>query len=294
MTSSRPLLILGADGRVGTALVRACASRGIAAIAAGRAVIDLARPAEAAARVREARPGTVVNAAAFTDVGAAEDPGVSEALFTINRDAPAALAETCAASGIRFAHLSTDYVFDGASRRPYVESDPTAPIQRYGLSKRDGERAVLAAMPEALIVRLATVYGTRAPFRPAFVDAILDQARRQPVVETVETPVASPTYAADAAEAILDLLAAGATGVVHGVNDGACSRLELARAVVELAGLGAEVEVRRRAEPVAGPKRPAYAVLDTARLESILGRRLRPWREALRAYLQSVLGGARG
>lgn len=294
MTVSGPLLILGADGRIGTALVRRCAESGLDAIPAGRDAIDLARPAEAAALVRERKPAALINAAAFTDVGAAERPDVRETLFAVNRDAPAAMAAACAREGIPFVHLSTDYVFDGRMRRPYREEDPTAPLQQYGLSKRDGEVAVLEAMPGALVVRVATVYGPRKIVRPAFVDAILAQARGHAVVESVEAPVSSPTYAVDAAEAILDLLVAGASGIVHGVNEGACSRLELARAVVEIAGLSGSVEVRPRPEPSAGPRRPAYAALDTSRLESILGRRLRPWREALRAYLHGESGGAGG
>jgi dTDP-4-dehydrorhamnose reductase len=179
--------------------------------------------------------------------------------------------------------VSTDYVFDGCKREPYSESDPTGPIQTYGRSKLEGEQAVLQVDPDALIARTSTLYGRACRPRPNYVDAVLQQARDHGRLEVVRTPVASPTYAADLAEALLDLLGCEARGVVHVVNAGACSRLELAAEAVRLAGLA--VDVRERAAPPGDLPRPAYSALETRRFERITGRAMRPWPVALADYL---------
>ena len=132
------------------------------------------------------------------------------------------------------------------------------PLQVYGATKLDGERAVRARNQDALIVRVSTLYGPGRPQQPAYVDAILRQARAKAaegggVVEVVEAPVSSPTYAPDVAPVLVEFLDDGVTGIVHAVNDGAASRLELAQATVALFGLDARVTVRARPESSTGP-----------------------------------------
>ena len=161
------------------------------------------------------------------------------------------------------------------------------PLQEYGKSKLLGERAALK-YPGALVARVSTLYGPGRPGRDAYVDAILRQARAhdaKDVLAVVEAPISSPTYAPDVAPACLDLLRGGATGLVHVVNSGAASRLELARATVRLAGLADLVSVIPKPEPVHALQRPAYSVLDTSRLAGLLGRRLPHWEDALRRYV---------
>lgn len=273
---------------LGRALVAEAARRGLEPLQPSREEVDLERPEQARAAIERLSPRAVVNAAAWTDVAGAERPEVRERVGRLNRDAPRAVAEACRHIGAFLVHLSTDYVFDGTKGTPYVEEDRPNPLQVYGRSKLEGEEAVLAACPEALVVRSSTLYGPGPRPRPHYVDAILRRAALGGVLEVVETPVASPTYTADLAEAILDLLTSGSLrGVLHVVNAGACSRLELARAAVEAAGLSGAVRLLGRPEPPGGPRRPAYSVLSTARLERWLGRPMRPWREALLAYLRS-------
>jgi dTDP-4-dehydrorhamnose reductase len=230
-------------------------------------------------------PDVVINAAGFTDVNRAELPECRREVFGANAEGPAALARECAARGAKLVHVSTDYVFDGASRVPYLEDAATGPLQVYGDSKLAGERAVLESSRSALVVRASTLYGPGRAARPHYVDAIREQLRERDVLEVVELPVASPTLAPDLADGIVRLLDVGAGGIVHVANQGACSRLELTRAVVELSGTGDRVEVRVRAPGKSGPSRPAYSALSTARFESLTGRCLRGWRQALAAYL---------
>jgi dTDP-4-dehydrorhamnose reductase len=163
----------------------------------------------------------------------------------------------------------------------------------YGKTKLDGERAALAADPSVLMLRVSTLYGPGRPQKPAYVDAILAQARTHAaagggVIEVVEPPISSPTYAPDVAPALIDLLDRGATGIVHTVNDGAASRFELATAVVALAGFADRVAVRVRPEPPSALRRPAYSVLGTALLARLIGRKLPPWRDALSRYLAEL------
>ena len=279
-------LLLGGSGQLGTALADWLRRAGRPVLAPVRSELDLLGASAIARRVAEAQPAWVINAAAFTDVAGAERLDNREAVLRLNRDLPALLAQECRRSGARLVHVSTDYVFDGAASRPYREDDSPAPLQTYGISKLEGERAVLDANPDALILRTSTLFGPAQRARPNYVDAIRLQARVQTVIEVVELPVASPTFAADLAWALLRLLDARATGIVHVVNDGACSRLDLARAIVEEDGRAASVEVRSCAAPSGDLRRPAYSALDMARYEAIAGARLRPWRLALAEHLR--------
>lgn len=283
------LLLLGRTGQLGEALAARLVKIGREFHSPSRTELDLQNTEGIARALDDLAPGAVLNAAAFTDVSGAELPANRDLAFRLNRDAPAALARACRKRRIPLVHVSTDYVFDGTSPRPYREEDPTRPLQIYGLSKREGEREVLSLDPGALVVRTSTLFGPAPRQRLNYVDAILEQARRQPVVSVVEPPVSSPTFAPDLADAILRLFDAGSTGLVHAANDGPCSRLELARAVVEEAGLAGAVEVRVRPAPPSDLPRPAYSVLDTQHLASLLGGALRPWREALAEHVRAKL-----
>jgi len=287
---SGPVLVLGGTGRLGRAVHAELTRRGRAFDAPSRAEFDLSAVASVGGLLDTLRPTAVANLAAFTDVAAAELPENAEAAIALNVELPAALSRACARLAIPLVHLSTDFVFDGAQSRPYLEGDPVNPLQVYGATKLDGERAALARNPRVLILRVSTLYGPGRAQQPAYVDAILRQARASAaagggVLEVVETPVSSPTYAPDVAPVLVDLLDRGVTGIVHAVNDGAASRLELARATVALAGLGDLVTVRARPELATGLRRPAYSVLDTSKLSRVLGRKLPPWKDALGRYL---------
>jgi dTDP-4-dehydrorhamnose reductase len=286
MTAQRRIVVLGGTGLLGEALVRALEARRLEFVAPVRETLDLADLSRIEKRLDTLEPSAVINTAAFTDVAQAELPSNRGEVFALNAEAPGRLAAACAALGVPLAHVSTDYVFDGLKARPYVEDDSVAPLQVYGRSKLEGERAVLAAHAESLVLRVSTLFGPGRRSRPHYVDAVLAQARRRPRLDVVRLPVSSPTYAPDVAEAMLDLLQSGVRGLFHVVNAGQCSRLELARETVRLAGLAERVEIRERAAPAGDLQRPAYSVLDTGRLARHTGRPMRPWDEALCDYLE--------
>ena len=288
------MLLLGVTGLLGRAASAELTRRGIQHHAPTRETLDLSDLRALPARLTALAPSAILNLAGFTDVAAAERPERRAEALALNVELPGVLAAFAERASIPLLHVSTDYVFDGEARAPYREPDATNPIQRYGEGKLAGERAALERTRRALIARTSTLYGPGRPQRPAYVDAIVAQARALAaeggILRVVEHPVSSPTYAPDAAPVLLDLLESEATGIVHVVNEGAASRLELARAVVEEAGLSDRVYVAARGETPGALRRPAYSVLDTAKLESLIGRRLPPWRDALSRYMRELAG----
>ena len=267
--------------------------------------LDLSEPSSMRSALEDAQVGSIdflVNCAAFTDVDECETN--EKQARAVNAEGPGCLAEWCSEKGIRLVHISTDYVFAGDGSRPYEESDPVAPRTAYGRTKQEGERRVLASSPEATVVRTSWVFG---PGRN-FVEAIVRQARLRKSGEAsgplrvVSDQRGSPTYAGDLAEGIIDLAlrdqpqegdpdpdraAQGPpAGLVHLSNSGEASWFEFAREILDRSG-HAEIEVI----PVSSDEfkrpaaRPAWSVLSCERAAGF-GIRLRPWREALGAYLE--------
>ncbi|OBK75858.1 dTDP-4-dehydrorhamnose reductase [Mycobacterium sp. 1164985.4] len=252
----------------------------------GREVLTLASSeldiTDAAAAERVIAPGDVViNCAAFTQVDAAETE--PDRAYAVNVAGPAHLARACASAGARLIHISTDYVFSGTLHRPYEIDDETGPVNVYGRTKLEGERAVLAALPGAHVVRTSWVYeggeGTD------FAAAMRRKAAGDDTVEVVADQMASPTYAGDLAVALLEI-ADGAIRepVLHAANDGEASRYDQARAVFEAVGADPE-----RVRPVTSKPRPArrppYSALSGRRSTEAGLTPLRPWREALQDAL---------
>jgi dTDP-4-dehydrorhamnose reductase len=284
------VVIVGATGQLGVAVRRQLERRGLRPIALAPHELDLT-DAGAGEQLIQMGPSAVINAAAWTDVRAAELPENREAVWQVNCHGAAMLAAAAASLEVPFVHVSTDFVFDGQSDRPYLEQDAVAPLQAYGASKLDGEVAVLERYPEATIARTSTVYGDRPEGPPHYVDAILAQARQRPRIEVVRLPVSSPSYTPDLAAGILKLLEVRAPGLVHLVNAGAASRMELAQEAVRLAGY--DCEVAEREAPADDLQRPDYSVLDTARYAALTGQPMRDWDVALADYIETLGGGAR-
>jgi len=272
------VLLLGGSGRLGRALFHALSGHAVSAPA--RATADLADPDSVRRTIGALRPDLVLNAAGWTDVDGAE--GDPDGARRANSDGPGALAEACSASSVGLVHVSTDHVFDGAAHRPYVESDPTGPVNVYGATKLAGERAVLAAHPGALVVRTAWLYGAEGPCFPR---TILDAARGGGPLRVVDDQWGSPTWAPHLAAGLLRLAEQGARGLRHLAGSGGTSRCAWARALVEAAGLRVEV-IPVTTEAVPRPaRRPRYAVLDTERTPRV---ELPPWEEGLRAFARGL------
>ena len=242
--------------------------------------LDIADADAVRRALREIRPDVVVNCAAFTKVDACEtDPRA----FEVNARAVGHLADACGQLAAQLVQISTDFVFDGRKRTPYVEDDPTAPLSAYGRSKRDGEEEALR-LPSSLVVRASWLFG-RSGWN--FVEAILKQVEDGKTrLSVVADQIGRPTATTDLSEGIVSLLEAGATGVYHFANEGEVSWNDFARQILWLAGRG-EVPVDAiTSEQIARPApRPAYSVLDTGKYERLTGRSIRSFRDPLAEYV---------
>ncbi len=285
-----PCVVVGANGQLGRALRREYAEGGASQslVAWGRRELDFEAPVAIEGAFAEAlRSGArvVINAAAMTAVDLCETE--PERARRVNAEGPGVLAELCAARGLGFVHLSTDYVFSGQGERPWRESDAPAPRTVYGQTKLAGEQAVRAAHPRALIVRTAWVFGDGQNFVRTILGAAQKAARGEgPSLRVVDDQRGSPTYARDLARGLLALLERRQTGLYHLVNSGVASWWELASAAVEVARLDVPIEaVTSEAFPRPAP-RPAWSVLDTGSARAA-GVEMPSWREGLEAYLES-------
>jgi len=274
------ILLTGRTGQVGWELERALAPLG-SVIATDRAGLDLGDPETIRRIVREAKPDVIVNAAAYTAVDRAESE--PEAAMRINGAAPGVLAEEARRLGALLVHYSTDYVFDGAKDSPYVEDDLPRPLNEYGRSKLQGERAVLASGCRHLVLRTSWVYAARGS---NFLRTILRRGREQSELRVVTDQVGAPTSAAAIAGATALLLAsAGPLGLFHLSASGATSWHGFAEEIVALAGLPARVVGIRSQDYPSAARRPRNSLLDNARLKAAYGIVLEDWRQPLRATI---------
>lgn len=282
------IVIIGAGGRLGAALVREYA-RDFDVIGFNHAQLDLGAPEQMREKLGGLDFSALINTAAQTNVDRCETH-VDEA-FALNGAAPRVLAEICAAKKARFIHISTDYVFDGEKREPYTEEDAARPISVYGESKREGEQRALAANEQALIVRVSWVFG---PDRPSFIDWALNQAREHEEVKAISDKWATPTYTLDLAALLRPLLGdASVSGFVHLANSGECSWQEYAQWALDCCrAQGVPMKARKiGASSLAEmksfiAKRPVYSVLSSAKYQRLTGQRPRPWREAVAAFVR--------
>ena len=228
------LLVTGTHGQVAQSLARqAWHHSGVTVEAIGRPEIDLEKPDSMAAAIAVRAPDIIVNAAAYTAVDRAEqEPALA---YAVNRDGAAAVARIAQRLGARLIHLSTDYVYDGRKPSPYVETDATGPLSVYGASKLAGERAILEACPQALIIRTSWVY---SPSGGNFVKTMLRIGAERHQVRVVDDQVGNPTSADDLADAILRIAPAlgGRGGVYHLAGSGHVSWCGFARHVFEVSG----------------------------------------------------------
>jgi dTDP-4-dehydrorhamnose reductase len=289
------ILITGANGQVGWALQRALASLG-EVVALDQSELDLAQPDALRAQVRAIAPDAIVNAAAYTAVDRAESE--PELARTVNAIAPGVLAEEAQRLDAVLVHYSTDYVFDGTKPGPYVESDPTNPLNVYGRTKLEGERAIGASGCRHLTLRTSWVYGTRGN---NFLLTMLRLANeRRQSLRIVDDQIGAPTWCQEIATATAALLARpelagrGADGLYHLTASGATSWFGFAQAIFaspEMARLGLMPPALEAIPSSAYPtpaRRPANSRLDCGRLAERAGIRLATWDEALKRCLGEI------
>lgn len=295
------VLLLGGDGQVGHELCRSLAALGelVVTTRSGRLAVDgsacetldLAQADAIEPLLRRVRPDRVVNATAYTAVDRAESE--RELAFAVNAQAPARLAELCAADGIGLIHYSTDYVFDGNGTRPYLESDPTGPLSVYGESKLAGEEAIRASGAAHLILRTAWVYATHGH---NFLRTMLRLGAERDELRVVADQHGSPTPAWLLADAAAAVLRQGIVepGVRHIVAGGQTSWHGFAEAIFDEALLRGLIGRRPQVLPITTAdyptpaRRPNYSVLDSSRLQAEYGLSIPQWRDALKTTFDAT------
>jgi dTDP-4-dehydrorhamnose reductase len=275
---ARPLLILGATGTLGKALARACEWRGIDYRLTGRAELPLDDRAAIETVLDAVRPWAVINAAGWVRVDEAETH--ARACLAANAEGPGRLAAACAERGLPLTGFSSDLVFDGRKRAPYVESDPPRPLNVYGASKARAERDLVAA--GGLMIRTAAFFSPYDPHN--FAAQVLRTLTAGQELAAAEDLTISPTYVPDLVDLTLDLMIDGETGLRHLANEGAVSWAEFARMIAEAVGLDPGLIKPMPAADFDWPaRRPAYAALGTER-----GRMMPSLENALARYAAVV------
>jgi dTDP-4-dehydrorhamnose reductase len=284
------VLVTGGGGQLASDL-GALLSGAVAVAAPPRAELDITDD-EAVRRIFErVHPEVVFNCAAFHNVEVCERE--EDRSFEVNARAVKRLAERSAEAGARFVHLSTNYVFPGTRSEPYSEYDRPEPRSIYAISKLAGEHCALAYAPEALVVRSAGLFGLHGSGSKGgnFVTRVIERARAGGPLRMVADQRLSPTYTGDLAPALLEAVDSGASGVLHLTSSGECSWFEFTQAILELAGIDAQVEPVETWIPPGGADRPLNGVLARPAADAAGLTPLRPWRDALADYMAASRSG---
>ena len=278
------ILIAGGNGMLGGAVARAAARAGHLPIALGREQLDVVDPRSVERAFAASEPDAVVNCAAWTDVdGAQSHPQEAAA---VNAAGAGNLAQAATRASVPLVHISTDYVFDGTPPldgtgrpRPYLESDPTAPLSVYGRTKLEGERLVLAASGAHVVVRTAWLFGVGGG---SFVATMLRLADERDAVQVVDDQTGSPTWTGHLAPALIGLLEREVRGLVHLAGAGAVSWNGFAKEIFRQAEKGCEVQAIGSAQMPRPAPRPAWSVLESERAEVLP---MPDWRDGLAGFL---------
>jgi dTDP-4-dehydrorhamnose reductase len=282
----RVILLVGAKGMLGRDLMEVLRSSLPRDEVVGWDIeeIDIRQEEEAVAKIEKLRPEIVVHIAAYTDVDGCELN--REKAFSVNEEGTKHVALATSKYGAKMVYLSTDYVFDGEKRDPYLESDSPRPLNVYGHSKLKGEQYVQTMVKDFLIIRTQWLYG---PFGKNFVSSILQQAREKSALSIVDDQTGSPTYTVDLAKAISGLIQFDARGIFHVANSGLCTWYTFGQTILELSGVNRvkviPISSRELGRPAA---RPSYSVLGCRKLKEETGLTMRPWSAALKDYLKTL------
>ena len=277
-------MITGAGGLLGSALATVMGHRGIQYIALTKADLDVTDGCATEECIKADNPDVVFHCAAFTDVDRAE--AEQKASFIVNADGASNVARACKTVGARMVFFSTDYVFDGAKRTPYSPDDKPNPLSTYGESKLAGESLVTASGVDVLLIRTSWLYGAVGR---NLVDTVIQGARKGKTLQLVDDQIGSPTWAKHMAEITLDLVSHRVSGTYHVTDSGEASWYDLGREALSICGLQCEIKPISSEDWRAPAPRPRYSVLNSSNAEAILGRRMTPWRKALKRFLEEEL-----
>ena len=273
-------LILGCSGQLGAHFCDTFDRRGIAYLAHNRGQTNIADTDQLVRTIREYRPATVINCAAYNAVDQAEDE--PQEAFRINSEAVGKLAEVCRDEGIVLVHYSSDYVFDGRKEGFYIESDEPNPLSQYGRSKWEGEKAVIASGAEYLLFRLSWVIGAG---KQNFLYKLSQWAARKDVLKISGDETSVPTFTDDIVNVTLQSLEKGLRGLYHLTSGGYASRYELARYFIRRAGLKNLVIAAPVSVFNTKATRPLFSAMSNAKISEDLNITIPHWEEGVKRYV---------
>lgn len=279
-------VVIGGNGQLGTDVVRSLSQAGFEAVAVDHSAVEITSVDSVASFAAEARPGVIVNTAALHHVERCEQN--PECAYAVNAVGPQNLAMVAEKMRAVLVQVSTDYVFDGAKRDPYVETDTPHPLNTYGKTKLAGEHFVRAIAPRHFVVRTSALYGhsaCRGKGGRNFVELMLKLAGERDEVRVVDDEIVSPTWTGEVAEQITELVQTDAYGLYHATAEESCSWYEFAREIFQLSGCDVKLAVASSDEFPAKVPRPKYSVLENQSLKAVGLNRFRHWRDGLREYL---------
>ena len=288
------ILVIGSNGQLGWELDRQGRASSVEMVSLDLPKVDITDPQDISAAVMAVKPDLVINASAYTAVDKAETE--QELAFAINRDGPGYLAASCAEAGIPLIHISTDYVFDGAKKEPYLETDPISPLGVYGKSKAEGEAKVRHHLKEYIIIRTAWLYGIHGN---NFVKTMLRLGKEKETLRVVADQYGCPTCAADLAEAVLTIAKQInerhdiVWGTYHFCGTGETTWHCFAEKIFELAGqydsfVIKKVEPITTAEYPTPARRPFNSVMNCSMLTKEFGIVPSPWSESLSFMVKNL------
>jgi dTDP-4-dehydrorhamnose reductase len=278
------ILIIGADGQLGTDLCKVIPKEQQVPLTVKD--IDITDKRKAAELVKKYSADLIINTAAYHHVEKCEDN--AKPAFEVNTFGVKYLVEACKNTGSILVHISTDYVFNGEKKSPYVETDCPDPLSVYAISKYAGELYIKHNLDKYFIIRTTGLYGVTGCLgkdKTNFVESMIKRAKTQPELKVVTDEVLCPTYTLDLAKKINELIRTKHYGLYHIVNPAGCSWHDFACKIFELLGKKVKINKSTSAEFKSKAKRPKYSVLKNAGLEKIGMDDLRPWQDALKAYL---------
>lgn len=279
------LLVTGVKGQLGYDVCKVLSARGIEHRGVDIEDFDITNVQATHDYIAAYRPDGVIHCSAWTAVDRAEDE--LEKVRAVNAKGPRNIASACKEIGAKMVYISTDYVFPGTGDRFYEPDDPTGPLGAYGVTKLEGERAVQALLERYFIVRVSWVFGKNGS---NFIKTMLRLSETKSELNVVCDQIGSPTYTADLAPLLCDMVVTNKYGIYHATNEGICSWAEFAEEIFRLAGKRVKVNPVPTSEYPTRAARPLNSRMSKAKLEEMGFSRLPDWHDALTRYLRELEG----
>ncbi len=280
------VLLIGANGQLGSDLLKVCRAAGDTELATTHGQLDVTSDEQVNAAFAEHKPEVVISTAAYHKVEECEkQQGKS---FDVNATAPMRLSLACNQIGATLVHFSTDYVFGGYEHnQPFLETDRPAPVNVYGTSKLAGEYLVSTYAEKYFVLRVCGLYGVAGSAGKGgnFVETMLKKAAAGDAIKVVADQILTPTYTGDLAKAVRDLVPTQKYGLYHVTSEGECSWYDFTRHIFASAGIEANLSPTKTSDFFSPVKRPAYSVLSKSKFKS-LGLSIPSWKDAVPRYLK--------